>query len=287
MIISVKACACHSLLLFRFWRALRSFDQTDRAKFLQFVTGSSKVPLQVIIRASNSEHVITLSLLQGFGALEGMNGSQKFQIHRDDRSTDRLPAAHTCFNQLDLPAYEVRKHFHAYSLTITSLLFADLRQAEELLAESHPGVLRRLWIRLERELCHWIQSHLRVPDGSLTIPCSIATQLHSEQIHIVIILQTKLIIQWFFRENSLLICFNKRENQSYVYSIINTAFNHRSKSLIESFIPDKQKHAPSYFSLCCVVVWSMNVVVGNIAMNVIGEIESCPGLCQQYYSFLR
>lgn len=44
---------------------------------------------------------------QGFGALEGMNGPQKFQIHRDDRSTDRLPAAHTCFNQLDLPAYEV------------------------------------------------------------------------------------------------------------------------------------------------------------------------------------
>lgn len=71
-----------------FWRALRSFDQADRAKFLQFVTGTSKVPLQ------------------GFAALEGMNGTQKFQIHRDDRSTDRLPSAHTCFNQLDLPAYE-------------------------------------------------------------------------------------------------------------------------------------------------------------------------------------
>ncbi|EMP26944.1 E3 ubiquitin-protein ligase HUWE1 [Chelonia mydas] len=69
-----------------FWRALRSFDQADRAKFLQFVTGTSKVPLQ------------------GFAALEGMNGIQKFQIHRDDRSTDRLPSAHTCFNQLDLPA---------------------------------------------------------------------------------------------------------------------------------------------------------------------------------------
>lgn len=60
-----------------FWRALRSFDQADRAKFLQFVTGTSKVPLQ------------------GFGALEGMNGVQKFQIHRDDRSTERLPSAHT------------------------------------------------------------------------------------------------------------------------------------------------------------------------------------------------
>jgi len=53
-----------------------------------------------------------------------MNGAQKFQIHRDDRSTDRLPSAHTwyeftffflnllnhiflfSFNQLDLPAYE-------------------------------------------------------------------------------------------------------------------------------------------------------------------------------------
>ena len=46
---------------------------------LQFVTGSSKVPLQ------------------GFAALEGMNGPQKFQIHRDDRSTDRLPCAHTWY----------------------------------------------------------------------------------------------------------------------------------------------------------------------------------------------
>ncbi|XP_066927721.1 E3 ubiquitin-protein ligase HUWE1-like isoform X2 [Clytia hemisphaerica] len=77
-----------SLQIQWFWRALRSFDQADRAKFLQFVTGTSKVPLL------------------GFAKLEGMNGVQKFQIHRDDRSTDRLPCAHTCFNQLDLPAYE-------------------------------------------------------------------------------------------------------------------------------------------------------------------------------------
>ncbi|KAI6651641.1 E3 ubiquitin-protein ligase HUWE1-like [Oopsacas minuta] len=70
-----------------FWRALRSFEQADRAKFLQFVTGTSKVPLR------------------GFAYLEGMNGSQKFQIHKDERSDMRLPSAHTCFNQLDLPAY--------------------------------------------------------------------------------------------------------------------------------------------------------------------------------------
>ena len=59
---------------------MRSFDQNSKAEFLQFVTGTSKVPLQ------------------GFSQLEGMNGTQKFQIHRDDRSTDRLPCAHTWYD---------------------------------------------------------------------------------------------------------------------------------------------------------------------------------------------
>ncbi|XP_025987349.1 E3 ubiquitin-protein ligase HUWE1-like [Solenopsis invicta] len=35
-----------------------------------------------------------------------MNCIQKFQIHREDRSTDKLPSAHTFFNQLDLLVYE-------------------------------------------------------------------------------------------------------------------------------------------------------------------------------------
>uniref|UniRef100_A0A1I8AYZ7 HECT-type E3 ubiquitin transferase n=1 Tax=Meloidogyne hapla TaxID=6305 RepID=A0A1I8AYZ7_MELHA len=77
-----------------FWRALRSFDQEDKAKFLQFVTGTSKVPLQ------------------GFAHLEGMNGTQKFTIQKDTRSHDRLPSAHTCFNQLDLPEYPNYEALH-------------------------------------------------------------------------------------------------------------------------------------------------------------------------------
>ncbi|EZA59601.1 E3 ubiquitin-protein ligase HUWE1 [Ooceraea biroi] len=79
------------LLCLYFWRALRGFDQANRAKFLQFVIiYISKVPLQ------------------GFATLEGLNSVQKFKIHREDRSTDNygLPSAHTCFNQLDLPVYE-------------------------------------------------------------------------------------------------------------------------------------------------------------------------------------
>lgn len=71
-----------------FWRAVRSFDAEERAKLLQFVTGTSKVPLN------------------GFSKLEGMNGIAKFNIHRNYGSKDRLPSSHTCFNQLDLPEYE-------------------------------------------------------------------------------------------------------------------------------------------------------------------------------------
>jgi hypothetical protein len=71
-----------------FWRVVRSFDMEERAKLLQFTTGTSKVPLE------------------GFAQLQGSNGVQKFQIHKDFGSVDRLPSAHTCFNQLDLPLYE-------------------------------------------------------------------------------------------------------------------------------------------------------------------------------------
>ena len=63
------------------------FSQEERAEFLQFVTGSSKVPLE------------------GFKALPGMSGVQKPQIHKSFTGPDRLPTAHTCMNQMDLPEY--------------------------------------------------------------------------------------------------------------------------------------------------------------------------------------
>jgi len=71
-----------------FWDILRSFSSEEKALFLQFVTGTSKVPLD------------------GFAALQGMRGTQKFTIHKAYGGADgKLPAAHTCFNQLDLPVY--------------------------------------------------------------------------------------------------------------------------------------------------------------------------------------
>lgn len=70
-----------------FWRIVKAMSNEERAKLLQFITGTSKVPLN------------------GFKELEGVSGLTKCNIHKDP-STNRLPTSHTCFNQLDLPAYE-------------------------------------------------------------------------------------------------------------------------------------------------------------------------------------
>ena len=76
-----------------FWRAVRTFEKEEQAKLLQFVTGTSKVPLN------------------GFKELEGMNGFSKFNIHRDYGSKDRLPSSHTCFNRK--PSY-LKLHMGCY-----------------------------------------------------------------------------------------------------------------------------------------------------------------------------
>ncbi|GMH04119.1 hypothetical protein Nepgr_005958 [Nepenthes gracilis] len=75
-----------------FWEVVHGFSKEDKARLLQFVTGTSKVPLE------------------GFSALQGISGSQKFQIHKAYGSPDHLPSAHTCFNQLDLPEYPSKQH---------------------------------------------------------------------------------------------------------------------------------------------------------------------------------
>lgn len=43
--------------------------------------------------------------LDGFSALQGSDGVRLFNIHKAF-GTHLLPAAHTCFNQLDLPEYD-------------------------------------------------------------------------------------------------------------------------------------------------------------------------------------
>ncbi|KRY36303.1 E3 ubiquitin-protein ligase NEDD4 [Trichinella spiralis] len=68
-----------------FWKCVLSFDNEMRSRLLQFVTGTSRVPMN------------------GFRELYGSNGLQKFTIEKWS-TPEMLPRAHT-FNRLDLPPY--------------------------------------------------------------------------------------------------------------------------------------------------------------------------------------
>lgn len=70
-----------------FWRVVLSFSNEMRSRLLQFVTGTSRVPMN------------------GFKELYGSNGLQSFTIERWG-TPENLPRSHTCFNRIDLPPYE-------------------------------------------------------------------------------------------------------------------------------------------------------------------------------------
>ena len=70
-----------------FWDVVSAFSEEEKAQLVMFFSGSSKVPLG------------------GFANLQGMRGLQKFNVGRAAGTTS-LPAAHTCFNTIDLPEYE-------------------------------------------------------------------------------------------------------------------------------------------------------------------------------------
>ncbi|CAB1433446.1 unnamed protein product [Pleuronectes platessa] len=84
----LKHCTSDTNIVKWFWKAVETFDEERRARLLQFVTGSSRVPLQ------------------GFKALQGAAGPRLFTIHQIDASANNLPKAHTCFNRIDIPPYE-------------------------------------------------------------------------------------------------------------------------------------------------------------------------------------
>lgn len=86
----LKNCTVETPLVRWFWDIVKSYDEDKRARLLQFVTGSPRVPIQ------------------GFKALQGVNSELRlFTIHLiKNACTDNLPKSHTCFNRIDLPPYE-------------------------------------------------------------------------------------------------------------------------------------------------------------------------------------
>jgi len=71
-----------------YWELVTSFSQEQKAKLLQFVTGTSGVPGQ------------------GFAYLQGNDGNvRRFTLH-GDKNVKVFPRAHTCFNRIDMPIYK-------------------------------------------------------------------------------------------------------------------------------------------------------------------------------------
>lgn len=90
----LKHCNADNPIVKWFWEIVDSYSEEMRARLLQFVTGSSRVPLQ------------------GFKALQGSTGAagpRLFTLHLIEAPTNNLPKAHTCFNRLDLPSYETKE----------------------------------------------------------------------------------------------------------------------------------------------------------------------------------
>ena len=80
----LKHCSVETQQVVWFWRIVERYSEEMRARLLQFVTGSSRVPLQ------------------GFKALQGSTGAagpRLFTLHLVEVDVKNLPKAHTCFNR--------------------------------------------------------------------------------------------------------------------------------------------------------------------------------------------
>ena len=92
-----------------FWNTMKNFTEEERARFIQFVTGTWLCQATCPGCGLNTllvHHTGTSKVpVDGFRALQGMRGPQKFNIHKAMAGAHHLPTAHTCFNQLDLPVY--------------------------------------------------------------------------------------------------------------------------------------------------------------------------------------
>ncbi len=75
---------------------------TKTKQLLQFVTGTSGVPVQ------------------GFGFLQGNDGNIRRFTIQGDKNVKVFPRAHTCFNRIDLPIYKTKAEMNKFlTLAIT------------------------------------------------------------------------------------------------------------------------------------------------------------------------
>ncbi|KAH9095016.1 hypothetical protein LEN26_017969 [Aphanomyces euteiches] len=90
-----------------FWSIVSEFTQDQRARLLQFVTGTSRVPVE------------------GFKGLLSNDGRvRRFGIQMVGRGvppTGLYPKAHTCFNRIDLPLYNTKEEMATYLTLVINM----------------------------------------------------------------------------------------------------------------------------------------------------------------------
>ena len=113
-----------------FWATVRELPEQDRAKLLQFVTGTSKVHQTAFPRTSSVTQTVGYSyrfstvtwhvwLLVAYVKVPlGGFAQLKFRISWISGGPHRLPSAHTCMNALDLPQYESHEQLRTKLLMV-------------------------------------------------------------------------------------------------------------------------------------------------------------------------
>ena len=87
-----------------FWDVVENFTHEERARLLQFVTGTTRLPAQ------------------GFKALEANDGNfRRFTLAGIPKKDLLYPKAHTCFNRIDLPTYETKKELEGFLTLVINM----------------------------------------------------------------------------------------------------------------------------------------------------------------------
>lgn len=126
-----------------FWEVVQSFSDEERARLLQYATGSTRVPVEgfkALTSASGFVHPFTLQLVQ-----------------RGPPPAGLCPRAHTCFNRIDLPLYESKEELATY-LTLVRLRWKTSCRLRCVVVRTNIIVMRavagdpngdyRLWLRV-------------------------------------------------------------------------------------------------------------------------------------------
>ncbi|CAM9483914.1 unnamed protein product [Phaeothamnion confervicola] len=102
-----------------FWEVVRDFTDEERARLLQFCTGSSRLPAHGFKALQSNDGNFRRFTIQSVRKREPRGGRQA----GGRRLTGDMvfPRAHTCFNKLDLPVYESRKELEEYVSAVISM----------------------------------------------------------------------------------------------------------------------------------------------------------------------